>query len=231
MNRRSELRQPIRLRVTFKTIRALINEFTTSVSKGGCCLRSPGAVPVGETFVFELSTEGQERKSVEVEGRVAHCTARSDGGFDVGISFVSSSSPRRVATTRFLDQVLSEALLNREHARVPVNLIAQDVYEPELHYLVRDLSRGGLGLKLPSERGLPPSLKLGDKAELTVRHDGEVPFVILSSVVRLGAGDPPRHQASVGLKFEALSEANSRLIEALLYLHRPEAILLRFLAR
>lgn len=229
MERRAELRQPIRLRATFKSVRALINEFTTSVTKGGCTIRSATEVPVGAVFLLELAREDRVNRSIEVEGRVAHCTPRPGGGFDVGIEYVSASSPRRVAMTRFMDEVLAEQLARRSHARVPVNLIAQDVYEPEIRYLLRDLSRGGMGLKLPSERSLPPTLALGHRAEITVRHDGDTPFVIGGMVVRLNPGDPPRRQASIGVRFENLSEANGRLIDALLYLHRPEMILIRFM--
>ncbi len=231
MERRSELRQPIRLRATFKSVRALISEFTTSVTKGGCSIRSATEVPVGSVFVLELASEGRVNRSIEVEGRVIHCTVRADGAFDVGIHYVASSSPRRVAMTRFMDEVLAEQLARRSHARVPVNLIAQDVYEPEIRYLVRDLSRGGLGLKVPSERTLPPGLALGHQAVITVRHDGDTPFVLDGTVVRLVPGDPPRRQASIGIRFDDLSEANGRLVDALLYLHRPELILIRFSAR
>ncbi|MFN7130810.1 MAG: PilZ domain-containing protein [Myxococcales bacterium] len=230
MERRAGLRQPIRLRVTFRSVRALIAEYTTSVSKGGCTIASPAAVEPGTMFVFELASEGTTRRALEVEGRVVHCTPRTDAsGYSVGIEYVANSSPRRVAMSRFLDEVFAEQLANRQHARVPVNLIAQDVYEPEIRYLVRDLSRGGMGLRLPSERQLSTGLHLDQQVEITVRHDGDTPFVMLGRVVRLVQAEPPR-QASIGIRFENLSEANQRLVDALLYLHRPEAILVRFFA-
>ena len=231
MDRREHPRHPIRLRVAFKSIRALINEFTTSVSKGGATLFAGNAVEAGEVFVFELASERHSRKSIEIEGRVVHCTPRRGGGFDVGVEFVALSSPRRVAVTRFLDEVFAEALLKRHHARMPVNLVAQDFGDPQLHYLVHDLSRGGMGLKFPCERAIPSELWTGDRLEVIVRHDGDTPFTLFATVAWLHPGAPPHGQASVGLRFEGLSEANQRLVDALLYLHRPESILLRFLDR
>jgi c-di-GMP-binding flagellar brake protein YcgR len=229
MERREHPRHPIRLRVTFKSIYSLINEFTISVSKGGCSIFSVDAVEVGKTFVFELASERNARRSVEVEGRVVHCTPRKRGGYDVGLKFSSLSSPRRVAVTRFLDEVFAEELLNRHHARVPVNLIARDPGDSERQYLVHDLSRGGMGLRFPSPRGLPLPLEIGNLVEITVRHDGEVPFAMTASVAWLRPGSSPHAQVSAGLRFEDLSEANQRLVDALLYLHRPEVIFLRFL--
>jgi c-di-GMP-binding flagellar brake protein YcgR len=228
MERRSEIRQPIRLRVTFKSVHALVSEYTTSVSKGGCTIRAPVAVPPDTVFMMELSLEGQPRRSLEIEGRVVHATPRKDKGFDIGISYVSASPPRRVATTRFLDQVFAEQLANRKHSRVPVNLIAEDSSSSAVHFLVRDLSRGGMGLKLPAEKSLSTDIEEGQAVEITVWHDGDEPFVFDSTIVRLDRGAPPKKPASIGLRFVKLSEANQRLVDALLYLHRPQAILLRF---
>lgn len=228
MERRSEIRQPIRLRVTFKSVHALVSEYTTSVSRGGCTIRSPVAVPPDTVFMMELSLEGQTRRTLEIEGKVIHATPRKDKGFDVGISYVAASPPRRIATTRFLDEVFAEQLANRKHSRVPVNLIAEDSASSRVHFLVRDLSRGGMGLKLPAERTLSADVTEGQAVQITVWHDGDEEFVLDSTVVRLDRGAPPKKPASIGLRFVNLSEANQRLIDALLYLHRPQAILLRF---
>lgn len=227
MERRSEVREPIRLKVTFKSLRALLSEYTTSVSKGGCTIRSPNAIDPETVFIFALTAEGRERKSIEIEGRVTHSTARTDGGFDVGISYVSASSPRRVATTRFLDEVFAEKLAKRHHARVPVNLIAEDAERP-LRYLVRDLSRGGMGLKLAVDRELPATLALGQRVQVSVIHDGDIPFVFFAVIVRLEPGTAQKKQPSIGVHFVDLDEANSRVIDALLYLHRPQLIQLKF---
>lgn len=228
MERRADLRQPIRLKVSFKSVHALVSEYTTSVSKGGCTIRSPVAVTPDTVFMMELSLEGQTRRTLEIEGRVIHSTPRKDAGFDIGISYASASPPRRVATTRFLDQVFAEQLANRKHSRVPVNLIAEDAENAQLHFLIRDLSRGGMGLKLPAEKTLAGTVVEGQCVEVTIWHDGDEPFVFDSTVVRLDRGAPPGKPASIGLSFVKLSEANQRLIDALLYLHRPQAILLRF---
>ncbi len=227
-DRRDELRQPIRLRVTFKTVRALVNEYTTSVSKGGCVIRAEKALEPGTVFLFELSTEGHARKTVEIEGRVVHATPRKGGGFDIGISYVSTSTPRRIAMTRFLDQVFAEQLSNRNHARMPVNLIAEDQSDPSVRYLLRDLSRGGVGLRLAVERPLPSDLTPGQRVQIIVHHDGDVPFYLEALIARLDAGDPPKRQPAIGLSFDQLGEANQRVVEALLYLHRPKRLQVKF---
>lgn len=227
--RRKEAREPIRLRVTYKSARALLSEYTTSLSRGGCTIKSKTAVETDRSFIFELTAEGMERKVLEIEGRVVHCTQRPDGDYSVGIEYQPLSSPRRIATSRFLDQVFAEHLAKRGSARVPVNLVAEDAVDRS-RYLVRDLSRGGMGLRLPAERKLPVSLQLGQRAEVTIIHDGDLSFVLNARIARLSHGDPPKEQAAIGLQFQDLGEANMRIIDALLYLHRPQAVLISFLA-
>ncbi len=228
MDRRDDLRQPIRLRATFKSVRSLISEYTTSVSKGGCTLPSKKPLEPGQIFILELATEGQSRKSLEIEGRVVHSTERKGGGFDIGIQYVAVSTPRRVAMTRFLDQVFAEQLAARSHARVPVNLVAQDADDPSFHYLIRDLSRGGMGLRLAVERPLPSTLRQGASVGIVIKHDGETPFELKATIARLEAGAGPKRQPTIGLRFEPLNDANQRVVDALLYLHRPRLVLLRF---
>jgi c-di-GMP-binding flagellar brake protein YcgR len=225
MERRAATREPISLKVEFKTVRGLVSEYTRSISKGGCSIRSKATVEPGTVFLMKLTLEGSTSKSLEIEGKVVHSTARNDGGFDVGIEYVNASSPRKVATARFLDQVFAEQLANRKHARVPVNLVAEDADESELKYLVHDLSRGGMGLKLPLGRPAPGRVKLSGRADISVWYDGDEPFVFGASVVRL---DTVSQQHTIGLCFDEVGEANQRMIDALLYLHRPQAILIKF---
>ena len=225
MERRAATREPINLKVEFKTVRGLVSEYTRSVARGGCSIRSQKPVEPGTVFLMKLTLEGSSSKSLEIEGKVVHSTPRKEGGFDVGIEYVSASPPRRVATTRFLDQVFAEQLANRKHARVPVNLVAEDADDASLKFLVRDLSRGGMGLKLPTGRAIPERVKLGGRADLSIWYDGDEPFVFGASIVRLETGA----QATIGICFDELSEANQRMVDALLYLHRPQAILIRFM--
>ncbi len=182
-------------------------------------------------FLLKLGLEGLTRRSLEIEGRVMHTTPRREGGFDLGIQYVPASTPRRIATTRFLDEVFREHLAKRKHVRMPVNLIAQDAGDPELNFLVRDLSRGGMGLRCPAGGSLPDRLEVGHRAELMVWHDGDEPFTFGASVVRLQPVREEGGQAVIGLCFDELSDANQRLLDALLYLHRPRAIQIRFLMR
>jgi c-di-GMP-binding flagellar brake protein YcgR len=229
MNRRTQLRQPIRLKVVYRDAKALVAEYTRSVSRGGCSIVTARPLEVGTLFLFHLSTEDAPSKFVEVEGKVVHATKRRDGEYDLGIEYASSSSPRRVATTRFLDQVLSEKLSKRKHARVPVNLVVEDLDTPNTKYLLLDLSRGGFGLRLGTGVSLPEGLSKGRSAELSVYLDGEAPFQIPCAVVRLEPLTATKRQAGIALEFVRLSEANERLVDALLYLHRPQGVFLRFL--
>jgi c-di-GMP-binding flagellar brake protein YcgR len=224
---RASERQPIRLRVKYSNARALLSEYTTSLSRGGCSIRTGAVLPPDAVFVFELTVEGRETRCIEVEGRVAHSTPRRDGGYDVGIEYVSLSSPRRVAMTRFLDQVFAEQLANRQHARVPVNLVAEDA-EDGSRYLLRDMSHGGVGVRLAEGRALPEGVWVGQQVEVIIVLDGDEPFVLPTNVVRLEDVTPTRKQAAIGLKFTELDEASQRVVLALLYLHRPQLIQLRF---
>lgn len=215
-------RQPIRLRVTYKTARALLTEYTTSVSRGGCTIKSRAALETGATFIFELTAEGMERRCLEIEGKVVHATPRPDGEFDLGIQYLALSSPRRVAMTRFLDHVFAEQLAKRNHARVPVNILADDA-DDETRYLIRDLSRGGMGVRLSGSK--QPTI--GARVDVVVVLDGDIPFELSAEVVRVDPGSDKR-PPSVGLRFQELTEAQDRLIHALLYLHRPQLVQLRF---
>lgn len=226
MERRGAPREPISLRVEFKTVRGLVSEYTRSLSRGGCSIRSATSAEIGTVFLMRLALEGTTRRSLEIEGKVVHSTPRKDGGFDLGIAYADARGPRQVATTRFLDQVFAEHLANRSHARMPVNLLAADADDPELKLLVHDLSQGGMGLKLPAGSAVPDRVKLGGRAEVSIFYEAEVPYVIDASVVRVAQAT----RATLGLRFEAVSEANRRLIDALLYLHRPDAIRIRFMA-
>jgi c-di-GMP-binding flagellar brake protein YcgR len=228
MERRADVREPIRLRVTFKSFRALLSEYTTSISRGGCTLKLPTSLPPDTVFNFELTVEGRETRSIEIEGRVVHSTPRAGGGFDVGITYVPISTPRRVATTRFLDEVFSEKLAKRSHARVPVNIVAEEE-GGEGRYLIRDLSRGGMGLRLGAHQPLPEGIALGREVKITVIHDGDQPFLLDGVVVRLDVPASASGRAGIGLQFRNLTEANARLVDALLYLHRPQLVQLRFL--
>lgn len=228
LNRRTHIRQPVRLRVTFQSARALVSEYTTSVSKGGCTLWSKSPAEPGLTFVFELALESDPRRTLEVEGKVVHCHPRPGGSWDVGIEYRPANEARRAATIEFLDRVFKEELKNRAHARVPVNLVAEDADDSAIHYLVRDLSRGGLGLKVPAERDLPQGVVVGDRAEISVWTDGDAAFTFQGSVVRLTA-KRGKAQASIGVCFDALTDANQRLVDSLLYLHRPQTMQVRFL--
>lgn len=231
MDRRSDTRQPIRLRVEFPNVKALVAEYTTSISKGGCTIPAAKALPVGTRFVFELTVTSKTTKTIEIEGVVVHATPRKDGKFDLGITYSESSTPRAIARTRFLDEVLAEQLANRKHARVQVNLVIEDLDAPKQKYLLRDLSRGGFGLKLRTDSPLPEAWKIGTRAELSLFHDGDVPFVLPCQIVRVERKEGGGHRDSLGLAFVELCDANARIVDALLYLHRPQGLFIRFFAK
>ena len=51
-------KQPVRLKVSYKTPGALLSEFTRSIGKGNVSIESGRALPIGTRFVFELHAHG-----------------------------------------------------------------------------------------------------------------------------------------------------------------------------
>ena len=188
-------RPSVRLRVAYKSPEALVGEFTRSVGQGCVALETQRDVEVGTRFVFELLASGLEAP-VEVLGEVIQVTRQPNG--------------RRLLTVRYdaggdragLDAVLQRIFESyeqeqlRRFPRIPLHVRATEDAPFSPAYLVRDISRGGLGLEVEAPTlprtvrvGTPFLLEMGLSSGPLPLH-GEVVWTT-SSVIRDPAGSTP----------------------------------------
>ena len=149
----------VRLRVSYKSPQSLLGEFTRSVGQGCVALETERDVAVGTRFIFELHANGLAAP-VEVLGEV--------------VSVAMQPSGRRLLTVRYdaggdragLDAVLQRIFDGQEHeparrfARIPLHLRATEDAPFSPSFLVKDISRGGLGLEVEAS-ALPRSVRVG----------------------------------------------------------------------
>jgi uncharacterized protein (TIGR02266 family) len=229
--RRSDERLPIRLEVVYRSARSLVTEYTSSVSKGGCRLQCKQPLEVGTRFLFEMIA-ARSRTPVELLGEVVWCRPGTEAGlYEVGIRYVPSDD-KRAALEAMLEEIFREHDFEtaRLHVRVPVNLVARDTVEPALKYLVRDISRGGLGLRLPMDVGLPAHLKPRTLVSLAVRLNDEI-TEIGGEVVWTLEGQPGLTHAAMGVAFLGLRPYQLKTIDTLSRLNRPAELALTLAPR
>jgi hypothetical protein len=149
----------VRLRVAYKSPQALLGEFTRSVGQGCVALETERDVAVGTRFIFELLASGLDAP-VEVLGEVVSVTPQPSG--------------RRLLTVRYdaggdragLDAVLQRIFDGQEHEparrfpRIPLHLRATEDAPFSPSFLVKDISRGGLGLEVEAP-ALPRGVRVG----------------------------------------------------------------------
>lgn len=228
MRRRSPARKrapaakPIRLKVVYRTPEALVTEYTTSLSKGGCTLRAAQPLPIGTRFAIDMFARG-ETQPVRVEGRVEASKPVEADQYEITVRYLGREQDN-TALRNLLDRILSNPPYSatRKHPRVPVNLIARDGTRPTLRYLIRDLSRGGFGLRFSSLlQQLPPDVGLGTEVLLLAAIEKGEPVALKGHVVWVIEGRPGFTHAGVGVEFGALSEAQATTLDVLVRLRRP----------
>jgi hypothetical protein len=227
--RRAHPRQPIRLKVVYKSAQALVTEYTSSVSKGGCQLRAKRRLEVGTRFVFEMHARSAA-EPLEVHGQVVRCDpAPEDGWYEIGIAY-SPGTRRQPALGKILERIFTDHQHEaaRRHPRVPVNLVVRDEQAPARRYLLRDLSRGGAGLRLPSRERAPRGLGPGAHLVLTVRRQQGPPVQLRAEVAWLVEGRAGFTHGSFGVRFGVLGPRQLAALEALTRLERPAALTLRW---
>jgi len=148
----------VRLSVTYKSPSALLSEFTRSVGKGGVSIASRKAVPVGTRFVFELKAKGVP-DVVEVNGEVVQVKNPEAGLHLLTIKY--EQPDKRDGLDSLIHRIFEAHKYEkvRKHARIPIQLRAVDVAGG--HYLVRDISQGGLGVEVLGLQ-LPRYVKVGE---------------------------------------------------------------------
>ena len=150
---------PVRLKVSYKTATGLISEFTRSVGKGTVALESRRALEIGTRFVFELRA-ADSPAPVEVQGEVFRVTSSEAGKFLIHVRY---EAPKDLTGVDALIQSIFDAHKHeklRKHPRVPINLQATEeaAYSPS--FLVKDLSKGGLGVEVESPE-VPHQARMG----------------------------------------------------------------------
>ena len=226
---RAHERKPIRLRVSYKNAHSLVTEYTTSISRGGCSIETERPLAIGTRFAFELLAQGKTL-ALQVEGKVVRCDPSDNPGQHLlAIEYLPAPSERE-ALDRAIDSLLREHQFEKErrHMRVPVNLVAADGRQPELQYLVKDLSAGGAGLQLPKDRPLPSYIDVHVPVIIEITLEPAVRGALEAVVVWTLSGRPGFSNPRVGIAFEKLTERQEATLQPLLRLHRPEQMILTF---
>lgn len=149
---------PVRLRVTYKNPVALLGEFTRSVGKGVVALESAHKLPVGTRFVFELHTSSVA-EPVEVFGEIVQVKEPRPGKYLLAVRYDPGSDRRSVDAV--LQQIYDAHSTERarKFPRIPLSVRATED-GTQSSYIVRNLSRGGVGLEVEATH-LPPAVKVG----------------------------------------------------------------------
>lgn len=212
---------PIRFRVSYRSAEALVTEYTTCMSKGGCALVAKRRVAKGTRFVFEMHTPGQP-EPLEVEGEVIRVRAiKATSNFEVGVEYKSAGPQREV-----VDSLLSKIGVDpnyelvRRYPRIPVNLVAQDRDAP-VTYLIRDLSRSGMRIE---GRSFADDLRLGTPIEFQVWLEAESPPVSIRGQVAWVQRGSRVVRTLVGVKFDRPSDLGAAVIGRLTRLYRPRRL-------
>lgn len=150
---------PVRLKVSYKSPESLLGEFTRSVGKGGVAIESRKKLELGTKFVFELRAKGV-KTPVEVVGEVVQCNALGKGKYLLNIRYDSATD--RQGLDEVLKQVFSahEFEKVRAHPRVPIALRATEEAPYSPSYAIRDISLGGMGIEVESEK-IPRQVSVG----------------------------------------------------------------------
>lgn len=210
---------PIRLRVSYRTPESLIGEFTRSVGVGNVALESRRKVPVGTRFVFELHAQGVTTP-VEVLGEVTQVTQSAPDRFLLSIKYRTPGENRAgldAMLERIFDAHRYEKL--RKFPRIPIHLRATSDTPYSPSFLVRDVSRGGIGVEVEAPQP-PRMLKVGAPFLLELHVSlgvlnlhGEVAWVY-----RGMATDPAAPQPKFGVVFGKLRPETLERLDQILSL-------------
>lgn len=158
---------PVRLRVSYKSPEALLSEFTRSVGRGGVTIESKKSLPAGTRFVFELRAQGVA-EVVEIFGEVLKVTSTDQKRYLLDIRYDAPNDRKGldVLIQRIFDAHKYEKV--RKFPRIPLRVRATDTALGEaLQYVVRDVSRGGLGIEMELP-AIPKTIKMGTPFLLTL---------------------------------------------------------------
>jgi hypothetical protein len=220
--------RPVRLKVAYRRPEVALAEFTRSVARRTVSLRSPRKLPVGTRFVFELHAQGLPQP-VEVLGEVERVLPLG-GEFLVSIRY--DPGDRLEAIQDLLAQMRQahEDEKVRAHLRVPLNLPAQTNLPYSPVFVIRDFSRGGMGIAVESAE-MPKEIRVGVLALAELSH-GEERLVLHGEVVWAATTTDsyrPFTLPSFGVRFGKLREPALEQLDRLLALKMlpPPAVTVR----
>ena len=216
-DRRSDSRQPIRLKVAYRTANSLVTEYTSSVSRGGCRLTAARPLNIGTTFLLEMYTPKAPRP-LSVEGEVVWCNP-AGAKYEIGIRYLAADKQREALNT-VLDRLFAEHDYEqaRLHPRVSVNLPLKDAHRPDREYSIRDLSRGGIGLRVPGD-DLPEDLTRGALLVLAIGFPDSTPIELGAEIVWTA-----RFPAAAGAAFVGIGAQQQEALDRLMRLHPPSLL-------
>ncbi|WP_338864342.1 PilZ domain-containing protein [Myxococcus stipitatus] len=154
------MNKSVRLKVAYKSPQSLVGEYTRSVGQGGVTLRTRRSLPLGTRFTFELYLGGVP-KPVEVLGEVVAVEPpREEPGYLLTVRYGAGED--RSSLDAVLQRIFSaqekEGL--RRFPRLPLTLRATEATPLSPSFLVRDISRGGVGLEVMAP-ALPRHVRVG----------------------------------------------------------------------
>jgi hypothetical protein len=144
-----------------------LSEFTRSVGRGGVTIESKKSLPVGTKFIFELRAQSVP-DTVEILGEVLKVTSTDRARYLLDIRYDAPQDRKGldVLIQRIFDAHKYEKV--RKHPRIPLRLRATDTALGDaLQYVVRDISRGGLGIEMELP-AIPKTIKTGTPFLLTL---------------------------------------------------------------
>jgi hypothetical protein len=154
----SEQDSSVRLKVTYKTPEALIDEYTRSMGQGSVTLETRRSLTRGTRFVFEMQAQGVEHP-VEVVGEVVHITARPGGRYHLTVKY--NTSVDRAGLDAVLQRIFAQEHEKlRKFPRIPLNVRAIESTPFSPAFYVKDISRGGVGMEVDAQ-SLPGMVKVG----------------------------------------------------------------------
>ena len=209
--------EPIRLKIAYQRAESALGEFTRSVSRRTVSLRSPKQVTPGTEFVFELSAPGVTTP-VEVHGKVERVLPL---GNEFLISIRYEPTERREGLELALAQLQQAhaAEKNRAHLRVPLNLPAQSLLPNAPLFVIRDVSKGGMGVSVEAAE-LPPVIAPGELVLAEIATGSEI-VALYGSVVWISRGSTNGARQvfpEFGVRFGKLRPAAVAQLERLLAL-------------
>ena len=217
--RRSHVRKPIRLKVAYTTAKALVTEYTKSISKGGCSIEAKKPLPVGTEFAFEMFSP-KTGTPVEVRGRVVYAMSVNNGqSYTLGIQYVEGED-KRAGLERVIDEIFSSHRYDptRAHPRVPLNVVGFDASNPVRQYVIRDVSEGGLGLGVIGKSLPPPGIATGTPVRIELELEGPRKVALEGEVVWITGSPSNFGEAGIGVAFKRLTDQAKEELQSLVHL-------------